>query len=242
MNRALAIVSLFCTTLGALEYEVQFDDRQISVSQVVIAPREEIGLHRDLHAQIVYPLKGGRLTRIEDDGSLVDVDFPTGKVVLRKADPEDHLHKTVSRSDEPIELIIVQQKTASYLTDIAKKYVATINKLSHGEEQDYYAIAGQLLSPDCKKIFNGACVASSSDQFVADLLEVYKNHGSWTITPVDIIPSLETNTVVMRLMVDIQTLGKYTELLILRLDNNNLISEINIVFSPLQESGYSFEK
>ncbi len=108
MNYALLAACALCSVAHAFEYEIQFEDERVIVSKVVLEPREEIGFHRDAYPQIVYPVRGGRITRIEADGSLVDVDFPTGKSVYRKADPEDILHKSISRSDEQIELIIVQ--------------------------------------------------------------------------------------------------------------------------------------
>jgi len=45
--------------LQALEFETHFENEQVSVSKVVIEPREEIGLHRDGFPQIVVALKGG---------------------------------------------------------------------------------------------------------------------------------------------------------------------------------------
>ncbi len=94
----------------SLEYEQQFENDQVCVSRVVIAPKEEIGLHRDAVPQIVIALKGGVITRLESDGKEVDVLFPTNKAVYRPVDPENEQHKSVNRSDESIELIIVQLK------------------------------------------------------------------------------------------------------------------------------------
>lgn len=244
MKHILVLISLclFCAQMTALEYEQLFENEQVIVSKALIAPREEIGLHRDVYPQVVYPIKGGVITRIEADGALVDVNFPNKSVVFRPKDPENVLHKSVSRSDEPIELVIVQMKSRStQLVEAANRYVALINKLSKGEEHDYFAQASTLLSPNCKKVFNGALVTSSCEQFVADLLQVYKTHGSWHLTPVEIVPSSETNSVTLRLTVDITALGKYTEMLLMKFDENGLISEINIVFSKV-EDGYSFDK
>jgi hypothetical protein len=53
MKYLLGIASLISVGLRALEYEVQLDNDQVSVSRVKIMPKEEIGLHRDALQQVV---------------------------------------------------------------------------------------------------------------------------------------------------------------------------------------------
>jgi len=113
MKKFLILACLAFTQAQALECEVQFENDQVCVSRVVIDPKEEIGLHRDVAPQIVVGLRGGTITRLEADGREVDVEFPTGKAVYRPVDPEDELHRSVNRSNTPIEIIIVQMKTDS---------------------------------------------------------------------------------------------------------------------------------
>lgn len=107
------LLGLFCLVFlnaQALEYAPQFENDQISVSRVKIEPHEEIGLHRDAYPQIVIASKGGTITRMEADGQSWDVHFPTGVAVFRKPDPENEMHKSMNKSSEPIELLIVQMK------------------------------------------------------------------------------------------------------------------------------------
>lgn len=106
----LCLTCLALTQVQALEYEIQFDNDEVCVSKVVIEPKEEIGLHRDAVPQIVIGLKGGTITRLESDGQEIDIEFPTGKAVYRPVDPENELHRSVNKSDAPIEIIIVQMK------------------------------------------------------------------------------------------------------------------------------------
>jgi quercetin dioxygenase-like cupin family protein len=110
MKTLLILACTAFTQSQALEYEVQFENNQVSVSRVVIEPKEEIGLHRDAAPQIVIGLRGGTITRLEADGREIDVAFPTGKAVYRPVDPENELHRSVNRSNAPIEMIIVQLK------------------------------------------------------------------------------------------------------------------------------------
>lgn len=104
---AVFVVPLLC---GALEVQKQLDNDFVSISKVVINPHEEIGLHRDAAPQVVVALKGGTITRLEADGSEIDVQFPEGVAVFRPVDPIDQLHKSVNRGDQSIELILIELK------------------------------------------------------------------------------------------------------------------------------------
>lgn len=106
----LGLVCLASASIQALEYELQFENDQISVAKAKIQPHEEIGLHRDVYPHVVIALKGGTITRLEADGRETEVQFPTGVAVIREADPQDELHKSVNNSSEPVELIIIQLK------------------------------------------------------------------------------------------------------------------------------------
>ncbi len=95
----------------ALESKVQFENDQVRALSVKILAHEEIGLHRDEYPQVIISLKGGTITRLEADGSMVDVHFPKGEAVFREADPSGQLHKSVNNTCKPIELVIIQLKT-----------------------------------------------------------------------------------------------------------------------------------
>lgn len=113
-----ALMCLLSFQMHALEYEKQFENDQICIAKAKILPYEEIGLHRDVYPQIVIALKGGTITRFEADGRVTEVQFPTGQVVFREADPENELHKSANKSSESIELMIVELKN---YTPAAKK-------------------------------------------------------------------------------------------------------------------------
>ena len=93
-----------------MEYEVQFENDQVHVAKAKMMANEEVGLHRDVYPQVVIALKGGTITRLESDGRVTDVEFPTGTPVFRKPDPENELHRSVNNSSDAVELIIIQLK------------------------------------------------------------------------------------------------------------------------------------
>lgn len=110
MKKVLFGMCLLACGISAAESEIQFENDQVRVSKVKIMPHEEIGLHRDEYPQIVIALKGGTITRLEGDGSTVEVDFPKGEAVFRQADPSGQLHRSVNKTCKPIEVVIVQLK------------------------------------------------------------------------------------------------------------------------------------
>lgn len=78
--------------------------------KVKINAHEVIDLHRDEYPQVVIALKGGTITRIETDGTHVDIEFPKGVAVYRDADSANQLHKSINNGCKPIELIVIQLK------------------------------------------------------------------------------------------------------------------------------------
>ncbi len=111
VKRLLTIFACFVTfKTQALEHKTLLENDQVSVAQVKIAPYEEIGLHRDEYPHVVIPMLGGTITRLEPDGRMTDVNFPTGTAVYRGVDPEGVLHRSVNNSSAPIELLIIQLK------------------------------------------------------------------------------------------------------------------------------------
>jgi hypothetical protein len=117
MGRYLAIfVCLLLFQVQALEYTQIFENDQICIAKAKIAPYEEVGLHRDVYPSVVVALNGGMITRLEADGRVVDVNFPTGVAVLREADPANEFHRSVNRSGDPIELMIVQLKNSPFVS------------------------------------------------------------------------------------------------------------------------------
>jgi quercetin dioxygenase-like cupin family protein len=104
------LVGMVSLSLSALESEVQFKNDEMCIVKVKMMPHEEIGEHRDEYPQIVIGLKGGTITRLEQDGSTTDVEFPTGEAVVCQADPLGEVHRAVNHSSEEIELLVIQLK------------------------------------------------------------------------------------------------------------------------------------
>jgi hypothetical protein len=124
------------------------------------------------------------------------------------------------------------------MSDRCSEYINFINRIGSGED-----VVGDkapiLFENELKKNFNGHLVAENRDVFVADLLSVYTNYGSWKLVPLELIAVPEHNTVILRINIEAQNFGRNTAIVILHFDSNYLIKEIIEVFSPIQDS-YQF--
>lgn len=121
------------------------------------------------------------------------------------------------------------------------RYVNFINRIAKGENFSQFDEAVTLFAQDCRKVFNGQTVAKSRDEFVRDLLSVYANFGGWKMLPLEFIKAADNSCTVIRFLIETERLGTNTAIVILRYDENSLITEINEVFSPVKES-YDFQK
>ena len=141
----------------------------------------------------------------------------------------------------PNEVELHMRHSSQKLLDATHRYIDFINRISKGEDFAQMDVAATLLAPDCKKIFNGTIFTKTREEFVNDLLQVYRTHGSWHIRPVDIILSSEGNASVMRLFVDLEKIGHFTEMVILRFNAQGLMEELNIVLNKIEDA-YHFDE
>lgn len=103
----LAVLPLICQ---AMEYSPLCENAEVRVSKIKLQPEEKVGLHRDEYPRVVVGIKGGVVTRLEQDGSTQDVVFPTGEAIFLEADPVGQQHSAVNGTEE-LEIIVVELKT-----------------------------------------------------------------------------------------------------------------------------------
>jgi hypothetical protein len=117
-----------------------------------------------------------------------------------------------------------------------ERYMQFINRISQGEDFPQAEAAKNVLAANCRKVLNGVVYTHTSDAFIADLLEVNRTKGNWRVEAVDIIPSPQTRTMVLREMIKMERLGELTTIVIMRFDDHYLISEVNVVLSKVEGS------
>lgn len=132
------------------------------------------------------------------------------------------------------------QESPETLQKATDRYLNFINLISKGEIFPQMEAAAEIISPNCKKILNGQLFTQNREDFVNDLISIYENQGAWKVYPVDTIIAPLTNTVVLRLFIEMENFGAYTTIVILRYDSSYLITEINEVLNQVKGS-YDFK-
>lgn len=126
------------------------------------------------------------------------------------------------------------------LRKTAVNFLNFIDQISQGVAFSGSEAAAEIFSPDCVKVLNGRLFTQNREDFIEDLLSVYRNQGAWKIHPADLIIDSSSNTVVLRLFIEMEKWGNYTAIVILRCNTNSLITEINEVLSQVKGT-YDFE-
>ncbi|MBS0653596.1 MAG: hypothetical protein JSR39_08770 [Verrucomicrobia bacterium] len=90
----------------------QFENELVKVWKTVIMPHQPLSMHRHDNDRVVVGIKGGVLKKIEQTGDISDLVLETGKAYWLTADPIGTLHADINESDEPIEVMVIEFKTA----------------------------------------------------------------------------------------------------------------------------------
>lgn len=90
--------------------ELQFENKKVKVWKTTIYPNSPLSFHRHDRDRIVYAIKGGRLLKIEEDGSTSDLIFETEKAYFLEKDPKNELHADTNEEEYPIEVLVIELK------------------------------------------------------------------------------------------------------------------------------------
>jgi len=88
----------------------QFENAAVTVWKTILAPHEKLGMHRHEHGRVIVALKGGTLTIPQDDGGSHELVLETGKAYWLDADPPGKLHGDHNKSDQPLEMMVIEVK------------------------------------------------------------------------------------------------------------------------------------
>lgn len=91
--------------------KLQFENEYVRVWKTVISPSQPLEMHKHSAGRVLIGLKGGKIQRVEDDGTLTDMDLETHKAYWQTADPHSGgMHGDVNLGDEPVEIMVVEMK------------------------------------------------------------------------------------------------------------------------------------
>lgn len=89
---------------------LQFENEHVRVWKTVIMPNQCLKMHRHDCARVVVGLKGGCLSKVEENGDISELNFETGKAYWLDADPPGTRHGDVNESNESIEVMVIEIK------------------------------------------------------------------------------------------------------------------------------------
>jgi hypothetical protein len=120
------------------------------------------------------------------------------------------------------------------LVSVGESYIALLNRIGANQDLSHEKDVLSLCAPDCKKIVNGSLWYEGVEHFVPQLLSTGEKVGFWSIKPLDMIPGKDDRTVVIRFLAPTEKAGIWNSLVILRCNDELLITEINEIFNSYE--------
>jgi quercetin dioxygenase-like cupin family protein len=91
---------------------LQFENDQVKVWKSVVQPHAPLPLHRHEHPRVIIALVGGTMKIVEQSGSTETHDWRSGNAYWLPANAPGTMHQDVNAGDKPIEVMVVELKTA----------------------------------------------------------------------------------------------------------------------------------
>ena len=91
---------------------IQFENDQVKVWKSLVQPNSPLPLHRHEHPRVIIALVGGTMKIVEQGGASETHVWQTGKAYWLPANAPGTLHTDVNAGDKPIEVMVVELKTA----------------------------------------------------------------------------------------------------------------------------------
>jgi len=136
----------------------------------------------------------------------------------------------------------------SRLLKVTDQYLSLVNIIGGFKEKinplnlyEFNATARSVLDSCLKKIVNCSVRAENRYDFISDLIKINQTTSRWNASPVDTITSVKTGEVVLRLIINMEKVGMFTAIVILRFNKDYKIFEINEVLSKV-EGAYPFDE
>jgi hypothetical protein len=90
--------------------ELMFENDRVICWKTTVTPNNPLKMHRHDRARCIVGLSGGTLKKTEEDGTVSDLTFETGKAYWLEADPPDELHADVNEGESAIVVIVMELK------------------------------------------------------------------------------------------------------------------------------------
>ena len=90
----------------------QFENDDVKVWKSIVLPNAPLAMHRHEHPRVSIALAGGTMKIVERSGPTETHQWESGKAYWLPANPPGTLHADVNAGDKPIEVIVVELKSA----------------------------------------------------------------------------------------------------------------------------------
>jgi quercetin dioxygenase-like cupin family protein len=90
----------------------QFENDQVKVWKSIVQPHSPLPLHRHEHPRVIIALVGGTMKIVEQNGPMETHDWRSGNAYWLPANAPGTMHQDVNAGDKPIEVMVVELKTA----------------------------------------------------------------------------------------------------------------------------------
>jgi quercetin dioxygenase-like cupin family protein len=90
----------------------QFENDQVKVWKSVVQPHSPLPLHRHEHPRVIIALVGGVMQIVQQDGPTETHDWRSGNAYWLPSNAPGAMHIDVNAGDKPIEVMVVELKTA----------------------------------------------------------------------------------------------------------------------------------
>ena len=91
---------------------LQFENDQVKVWKSVVQPHSPLPLHRHEHPRVIIALVGGVMQIVQQDGPTETHDWRSGAAYWLPSNAPGTMHTDVNAGDKPIEVMVVELKTA----------------------------------------------------------------------------------------------------------------------------------
>ena len=108
----LAATAMFVSQPGTTQRVPQFENDQVKVWRSTVIPNAPLALHRHEHPRVIIALTGGTMNIVTQGGGTETHQWETGKAYWLPANPPGELHTDVNAGEKPIEVMVVELKTA----------------------------------------------------------------------------------------------------------------------------------
>lgn len=132
------------------------------------------------------------------------------------------------------EVQVHQVSEEKQLLNAADLYLSNLNNASSLDTAQIADQVSKICAPNCRKVVNGKVIFEERESYSVQLSDIKKVVGAWSIQPLEILPYVDKNLVVIRQLVFTEKTGVLAVFLILRYNDEYKITEINEVYSQFE--------